>query len=152
MALARKAARSEKAGEDAQAYIFYSEAAALQPRNRRYRSKMTVLQTRAAKQSKPQPRPIPGQISQDVPPVELSVEDAFDSLTEREMSQARELKGLPQLQGKPGKQDFDLNLEARGLFDKVAERFGLQTVFDGDYPKDAVKLPFRWMVWTTGRR
>ena len=53
------------------------------------------------------------------------------------MSQARELKSVPSLkpsQKKAGKQDFDLNGDARELFEKVAARFGLQTVFDGDYP------------------
>ena len=55
MAIARKARRAEKAGKSAQAYIFYSEAAALQPRNRRYRSKMELLRTDASRQSKPIP-------------------------------------------------------------------------------------------------
>lgn len=148
MALARKAGRSEKAGKNAEAYIFYSEASALQPRNRRYKSKMTLLQTRAARESKPRPRPDSEKKDEakdpaDLPGVGIGPDDVFDSMTEREMADARELKGLPSLKAKPGTQDFDLNADARTLFDKVAERFGLQTVYDGDYPKDVQKIPFR---------
>ncbi|MDQ1472356.1 MAG: ral secretion pathway protein [Bryobacterales bacterium] len=153
MALAKKAARAEKGGEDAQAYIYYSEASALQPRNRKYKGKLAVLQSRAARQSKPQPRPAEasGDTTQasdpkSVPPAELVPESYFDSMTEREMSQARELKSIPSLQSvasKAGKQNFDLTEDARGLFDKVATRFGLQTVFDGDYPTTGARVVFR---------
>ncbi len=151
MALARKAARSEKAGKNAEAYIFYSEAAALQPRNRRYKSKMTLLQTRAAQESKPRPRPEKAEVEKkvdttapaDLPGVGIGPDDVFDSMTEREMADARELKGLPTLAARRGPQDFDLNADARTLFDTVAERFGLQIVYDGDYPKEAQKIAFR---------
>lgn len=148
MALAKKAARSEKSDEAAQAYIYYSEAAALQPKNRRYKEKMAVLQTKAARQSKPQPRPDERAATDSADPEKLfspgiGPEDVFDSMTEREMSQARELKGLPTLQARAGKQDFDLNADPRELFDKVAERFGLQTVFDGDYPTGGARVAFK---------
>jgi general secretion pathway protein D len=141
--LARKASRAEKSGEDAQAYIFYAEASALQPGNKRYKGKMATLQTRASKQSKPQPRPVESTDPSKLPSAGIGPEDVFDSLTEREMAQARELTAIPGLKAKPGPQDFDLNGDARVLFDKVAERFGLQTVFDGDYPKDGSAMAFR---------
>jgi general secretion pathway protein D len=152
MLLAKKAGRAEKAGEEAQAYIFYSEAAALQPQNKRYKGRMAALQTRAARQSKPQPRAeagaeagteVSGLYTTKLPPIGIGPEDVFDSMTEREMAQARELSAVPGLKAKPGVQDFDLSGDARVLFDKVAERFGLQTVFDGDYPKDGAAIGFR---------
>src|SRR5579883_1475606 len=43
-ALAKKAKKSLKAGDSTEAYIFYSEASALQPKNRRYRTRMEALQ------------------------------------------------------------------------------------------------------------
>lgn len=151
MALAKKAARSEKSGENAQAYIYYSEAAALQPRNRRYKGKLLILQARAARESKPQPKAaVPADTLSAAqpafPPDVLTPQDVFDSMTEREMSLARELKSIPSLgtiAAKAGKQNFDLNEDARELFDKVATRFGLQTVFDGDYPTAGAKIGFR---------
>jgi general secretion pathway protein D len=150
MALAKKARRAEKGGEDAQAYIYYSEASALQPRNRGYKGKLAVLQTRASRQSKPQPRPAdPDPVNPNAVPLpvpEIAPEDVFDSMTEREMSQARELKSIPSLRviaTRAGKQNFDLNEDARALFDKVASRFGLQTVFDGDYPPTGPPIAFR---------
>jgi general secretion pathway protein D len=146
MALAKKAARAEKGGEDALAYLNYSEASALQPRNRRYKEKVAALQSRAARQSKPRPRPLEPALSAADPLPVPSSEDVFDSMTEREMQQARELKSVPSLQavaGKAGKLDFNLDEDARGLFDKVASRFGLQTVYDGDYPPAGPHIVFR---------
>jgi type II secretory pathway component GspD/PulD (secretin) len=46
------------------------------------------------------------------------------------------------LAAKPGLQDFDLTGEPRALFDKIAENFGLQTVYDGDYPKTGTSMRF----------
>jgi type II secretory pathway component GspD/PulD (secretin) len=139
MSLARKAKRAEKAGESAQAYLYYAEASALQPSNRSYRGHMEALQTRATKQSQPKPSPdaAPADPDADVLP-----ENPFDSMTEKEFSQARELKELPTLHAKPGTQNFDLTGDARTLFEKVADSFGLQTVFDGDYPKAAAPIRF----------
>ena len=40
-------------------------------------------------------------------------------------------------------QDFDLTGTARTLFDQVAQRFGLETVYDGDYPAAGPQIRFR---------
>jgi type II secretory pathway component GspD/PulD (secretin) len=147
MALARKAKRAEKDGENAQAYIWYAEAAALEPSNRGYKGHMEALQSRAvrdAARSKTArakadearlPEPALG-----LP--EPSLDDVFDSLTEKEEAEARELKELPVLHGKPGKQNIDLTGDGRTLFEKVAQSFGLDTVFDGDYPKTGPAIRF----------
>src|ERR1700743_2733785 len=58
-ALAKKANRAGKSGEPANAYLFYSEASALQPSNRKLKQKMQSLQTRAALQSPPVPPETP---------------------------------------------------------------------------------------------
>ena len=140
LALARKAGRAEKSGQPAQAYIYYSEAAALQPRNRKYKARMDLLQTKATAQSKPVPRAAAIAEPDSHP---LAPEDVFDSLTQQELAQARELKETPHLRATPGTQSFDLNADARGLFDKVAQSFGLQTVYDGDYPPNGPRTAFR---------
>ena len=50
--LVNKAKRAEKAGDLAQAYVFYSQASALEPRNRGYRTHAAALQLRGAAQIK----------------------------------------------------------------------------------------------------
>ena len=100
---------------------------------------MNLLQTKAATESKPVPHatglpesPLPG-----IPP-----DDVFDSLTEKEMSEARQLNDAPSLKAQTGKRDFDLNADARTLFDRVAAAFGLETVYDGDYPRTGPGIRF----------
>jgi len=142
LALARKAKKAERAGRNAQAYIYYAEAVALQPANRAYKSHMELLQTRANRESPSVPRK-PDESEVATPQATVpAIEDVFDSLTAREMAQAREMKEVPVLTATAGPRDFDITGDARVLFDKVAESFGLQTVYDGDYPKTGNSLRF----------
>ena len=46
LVLVRKAKVAEKAGDVADAYVYYSQASALQPRNRSYRAAAAVLPVR----------------------------------------------------------------------------------------------------------
>jgi Flp pilus assembly secretin CpaC len=150
-ALARKAARAAKAGHNAQAYILYSEATAMQPKNRKYRGRMESMQSRAALEAKSAPQappPAPGADGESAKPAETApleppAADAFDSITARELASARVLRSPATLDAAAGKKDFDLNGPARRLFDQVAESFGLQTVYDGDYPPAGTAVRFR---------
>ncbi len=139
MSLAKKARRAQKAGHNAEAYLLYSQAAAIEPKNRSYHARMEVLQTRATAESKPQPRP---GSELEVPLAELSPDDIFDSLTEKEMAAARPLNDVRSLKAKTGKLDFDLTGDPRVLFDKVAQAFALDTVFDGDFPRTGPSIRF----------
>lgn len=130
-ALAKKAKKAAKASHEAEAYLLYSEAAAMEPKNKKLKEKMEALQSRAAMQSKPVPN---GGAEQSAEPPSLAPEDVFDSYTAREFANARPLKALPELKATPGKRDFDIQGSARTLFDRVAQQFGLDTVYDGDYP------------------
>jgi type II secretory pathway component GspD/PulD (secretin) len=147
-ALAKKAKRAEKAGNTAQAYAYYSQASALQPRNRSYRSKMQALQLRGGAQG------IPGGSSASVSPSDAGLDDAsgavtsrtpdlFDSITARELAGERRLASPPALAASPGLFDFDLTDTARVLFEKVAARLNIRTVFDGDYPPAGTPVRFR---------
>jgi general secretion pathway protein D len=144
-ALVRKAKRAAKASREADAYLFYSEASAMQPKNRKLKAKMESLQSRAALESKPVPGGNQAEIAIDpasVPPV-IAPEDIFTSLTAKEAAMARELLPPPSLKANAGVQDFDLTGDARALFDQVARSFGLQTVYDGDYPSAGQRIRFR---------
>src|SRR5712671_1766528 len=87
LSLVRKAKRAKASGDFTQAYLYYSEAAALQPRNRKYRAAMEGMQARAAGQSHPV---LDADVGQALPPAiaDLPQPDPFDSITERELSQA----------------------------------------------------------------
>src|SRR5579863_862411 len=88
-ALAKKARKAAKSNEAANAYLLYSEASALQPANKKLKTKMETLQSRAALQSKPVPA-----VSEDIDPLlalpPLAPEDVFDSLTAREYARDRQ--------------------------------------------------------------
>jgi general secretion pathway protein D len=143
-ALVKKAKRAARSNREADAYLLYSEAAALQPKNRKLKAKMESLQSRAALQSKPKPGSAPGaEIDPASIPPTIAPEDIFDSITAREAALARPLLPPPALKANPGLQDFDLTGNARTLFDQVAQRFGLATVYDGDYPTGGQQIRFR---------
>ncbi len=142
-ALARRAARAEKLKQDAQAYLYYAEASALQPQNRKYAGKMEALRTRATRQSPPL-IPKAGKFDGDATPEpEHPFVEPFDNLTEREMAQTRELKDIPALRGQSGVQSFDLTGTSRELFDKLTTAYGLEVVYDGDYPKTDAPIHYK---------
>jgi general secretion pathway protein D len=141
-ALAKKAKKSAKSGQPADAYLLYSEAAALEPANRKLKAKMETLQSRAALQSKPVP-PESEDAEPELAPASFAPEDVFDSLTARDFARARQPQAPPQLNARAGTQDFDVSGNARTLFDQVAQRFGLETVYDGDYPAAGPQFRFR---------
>ena len=138
LSLVRKAKRAARDGEYTQAYLFYSEAAALQPKNRKYRGAMEGMQARSAGQAKPllPADSSPGDLPERQP-------DPFDSITEREFSQARQMLPPPQLRGKDGRLDFDLNLPPRELYVEISHRFDLEPVFDGDFPPSGQPVRFQ---------
>jgi hypothetical protein len=144
-ALVKKAKRAAKANKNADAYLLFSEAAAMQPGNRKLKQKMEALQSRAALESSPVPPPAAaGSDATDAAvALPLAPENVFDSLTAAEMARARQLKAPPTLKAKAGTQDFDINGNARTLFDQVAQRFGLEAVYDGDYPTGGPQFRFR---------
>lgn len=142
-ALAKKAKKAAKAAEAANAYLLYSEAAALEPSNKKLKRKMEALQSRAALESKPAPAISEADDDAALLPPALAPEDVFDSLTAREYALARQPREPPRLNGGAGKQNFDLRGNARTLFDQVAQRFGLETAYDGDYPQAGQQLRFQ---------
>jgi len=148
LVLVRKAKQAEKAGDLADAYVYYSQASALQPKNRGYRQHASALQARGA--ARPAPTPAVAKTEPDASdpdPLEYHAsipEDImFDSLTMRQLSRERQLSSPPTLNAGPGQFDFDLTDTARGLFDKVAAKLNLQIVYDSDYPQTGDRIHFQ---------
>jgi general secretion pathway protein D len=123
--------RAERAGHMAEAYLLYSQAAAMAPQNKTYWQRSQALQTRAALEAKV----TPGASALD-DPADTTDEDAAPPLpvaTPADLKEARKLLPPVELEAKPGRQDFDLRGDAKALFEKVAKSFGLDCVFDDDF-------------------
>ena len=121
--------KAEKKGEMAVAYILYARAAAMEPGNQMYWLRSQAVQSRAALQAKLSPKP-----SEESPaPLEAAPEPQYDTPTDRDLADAR--KPLPpwELKGQPGLRDFSLRGDSKALYGQVAQAFGLDCVFDGDF-------------------
>jgi hypothetical protein len=125
--------RAERAGRMAEAYILYSQAAAMAPENRTYWLRSQAVRTRAALEAKVGEQPLPQ--------VDTSTSDAADEdpappipeATLAERRQARPLLPTPELKAKAGTQSFDIRGNARDLYEKVARAYDLGCVFDEDF-------------------
>lgn len=138
---AKKAKRARKAGHPAQAYILYSEATALEPNKKAWRIAMQQLQAGAVREEKSSSPA--ADAPSDTPGPDVPARPVFDSMTQREMADARPLEDAERLRPTPGAQEFDLNGDARNLWDTAARRFGLDAVYDSDYPKTGPPIRFR---------
>lgn len=120
---------AERKGHMAQAYLLYSEAAALDPNNRTYWLRSQAVQSRAALEA----RPVllsPGAASDG------GMEDAgppIAAATALDLADARKALPPSDLAGDDLVQNFDLSGESRKVYADVAKAFGLDCVFDGDY-------------------
>src|ERR1035437_1044376 len=128
--------RAERAGHMAEAYLLYSQAAAMSPQNKTYWQRSLAVRTRAALEAKVAP---PSEFTLDEP------SDAADALpapplpiaTADDRLEARQLLPPAELQAHAGRQDFDLHGDAKALFEKVAKSFGLDCLFDDDFQPGA---------------
>lgn len=121
---------AEKAGHVAQAYIFYAQAAAMDPANRSYWLRAQALQTRAALQSKISPvfdTDASDLDAQDIPPLPQA--------TPKDIAEAREPLPPTELapDSKDALHDFDISGDSKKIFTDVAKTFGLDCIFDSDY-------------------
>ena len=116
---------AEKRGHMAQAYLLYSEAAAMEPRNQTYWLRSQAVRSRAALEAMPLP-----------PPGGAHLDDAgtpLESATPRDLADARKALPPADLDGGSQVRDFDLSGDSKKLYSDVAKAFGLDCVFDGDY-------------------
>jgi type II secretory pathway component GspD/PulD (secretin) len=146
--LYHKGVAAERAGAIAQAYLYYTEAAAADPKKALYRecaaSLAPLAAVKAAAEAGAQAKAKPPSFSaagdddmkaaahadeSDVPP-----EKVFDSITARELAAGRQLLPPAKLEPKPGKQDYALEGDFKSVFQQMAARLGLQVIFDADYP------------------
>ncbi len=120
---------AEKAGHMAQAYLYYSQAAALEPNNQTYWLRTQSVQSRAAMEAQPVPQYQLLSAEQSA----LTSPPALDPPTPQEKLDARRPLPPTALDAEPLRKDFDLRGDSRKLFEDVAHAFGLDCVFDSDY-------------------
>ena len=129
--LYRDGRKAEKAGHMAQAYLLYSEAAALDPDNHLYWLRSEALKTRATMEGKVVP-----QLASAAALPEIRAEEAdttIDAATAQDLAEARKPLPPTELKAQAGRKDFDVKGDAKVLFQTAAQAFGLDCVFDGDY-------------------
>ncbi len=135
--LYKKGLRAETSGSIAQAFLYFSQAAAADPKKKLYREKAEALAPMAALEAKAKPSFLDPDDSKDAkdkkPKADLKPEDVFDSFTARDLATQRALLPAPQIELKPGVQDYDLKGDSKALFEQMAAKLGLQVVFDGDF-------------------
>jgi general secretion pathway protein D len=127
--------RAERAGHMAEAYLLYSQAAAMDPSNRTYWLRSQAVRTRAALEAKVGEAPLP-QVDTSTSTIDEEVVADAPPLATATAADRREAKTLlppPELKPKPGLQSFDLRTDAKQLFEKVAAAFDLACIFDEDY-------------------
>ena len=127
---------AEKAGHLVEAYLAYSEAAALEPKNRTYWQRSQAVRSRAALEAKVMPPPTdipqPADPDPDAAPAEPIPAATNDDLVDA-------MKPLPpvELSAESGTRDFDLKGDSKKLFEEVAHTYGLDCLFDDGYQPTA---------------
>jgi general secretion pathway protein D len=131
---------AEKRGHMAQAYLLYSQAAAMEPKNQTYWLRSLAVRSRAALEAKLMPPREAGSETQPEAPPELQ----FDQPSARDLAAARQPLPPSELNANPETRDLDLRGDSRKLFEDVAHAFGLDCVFDGDYkPTSSFRFQLR---------
>ncbi|MDP9115212.1 MAG: type II and III secretion system protein, partial [Acidobacteriota bacterium] len=118
--------KAMKAGDSLQALLFYSRAAELEPTNSIYARKRAALQAVSA-------------LSRPAVPVAAAMDPAIETVEAQLKAEGvvenTELAAAPPpvLLPAPGRHSFDLQGPAQALFEKVANAYGIQVVFDNAY-------------------
>ncbi|MBZ5601106.1 MAG: type II and III secretion system protein [Acidobacteriia bacterium] len=120
--------RAEKAGDVLNAYLLYSRASTLEPRNYQYLARKNALKTITALSARQELAPDPA--DPDSKKKDPLQETDFNA-TER--MEARDAVPPPRLKGSGQKKSFDLKGDPRTIFEKVAEAYGISVVFESDY-------------------
>ncbi len=117
------ARQAEKSGDVVRAYLLYSQAAALNPKDRSAWGKAMSLRTQAITAAKLQPGgAAPVEMLEALPPP-----DAAD------LAEARRLQPPLRLHGDPGPRSFDLKGDSKAIATEVLKSYGIEAIFDVDF-------------------
>jgi general secretion pathway protein D len=125
----------------AEAYLLYSQAAAMSPNTKLYWQRVKAVEVRASLESKVAPPEIGLDPAPNTSPIEEPVH--LPDMTPQDKLDARKILPPMELQAKSGRQSFDLRGDLKQIYPKVAAGYGLDCVFDDKL--DAGR-PFRFQV------
>ncbi len=120
--LARKARKAQSAGDFTEAYLLYTRASSLDPRNKSYLAKVNYLSAKAA----------PHAVTPNFAP-EVGAPPEVDPATVFDPAPGVTFQAPAELHPRPGA--FDINLEGdyKSLFTQLGALLQLECVFDSDY-------------------
>jgi len=116
--------KAERAGDTLHAYLLYARAAALDPANINYAERRFALQAMAASSTRHEVAAEPAD-SEDT--------DVIPRASASDVLEARVALPPPRLVASIEKKTFDLKGDARTVFEKVGDAYGIQVVFESDY-------------------
>jgi general secretion pathway protein D len=129
---------AEKSGHITEAYLLYSQASAMEPRNKTYWLRSQAVRTRAAIAAKAMP-----EVGQALSPADSSADSSaeddpedlpkIEEATPQDRADARRPLPPTELAAAPLIKDLDLRGDSRKLFEDVAHAYGLDCIFDPDY-------------------
>jgi len=120
--LYRKARKAEKTGKFTEAYLYASQAFAKDPTNDELWAFSQALRRQGL-----------GGLNLTLTPLPPPAAPDFPGISEQDLEEARTLLPPPLLKGNPGRRGFDVEGDAKELFEKILPAYGVQVVFDGDY-------------------
>lgn len=143
--LAFQARKAENRGEYARAYLLYAQAAALDSNHREYWVRSQLLRTKALEETKS------AAALANLPPSSSDLDSTLvdepdgilGTISGKELAEAKKPLPPKELKASAERKSFDLRAPGKELFEKVARAFGLDVVFDGDFPAGGQPVQLR---------
>jgi len=129
--LAHAAAKAERKGDNARAYVLYSQAYALDPTNLDYAVRVKSFENMARADT--DFRNKSEAIRKEAKSSPGLDESLFGEVTPKEAAEARQPLPPTDLEATPGVQNIDLRGNAKSLFEQVAKAYGLLATFDSEF-------------------
>ncbi len=124
---------AEKAKHIAQAYLFYAQAAAMDPKNQSYWQHAQAIRTRAALEGLVMPETAAVGAAPDPAPDDAPPPFKPEVPSARDLWDACRQSSPPELVPDDGTGVIDLHGDSKPIWQDLAKIFGLDCVFDGDY-------------------
>ena len=136
--LAKAAEREQRHGDLLQAFLLFSRAAALDPSNTEYQLRKHELEANPKFVHGPDPEAAEAEPEEKA----LTSADFIDPDPTKDTSDSRIPLPSATLKGSPEKKSFNIRGDARTVIEQVANAYGIQVVFEADYPA-GTPFPFR---------
>ncbi|WP_031496784.1 type II secretion system protein GspD [Bryobacter aggregatus] len=120
-----RAQELEEAGKTTEAWLLYTQAARIDPKNSLAAGKATQLRTKALAGA--------NLISGKETPVEPDANDPLIHISEAELREAPRLLPPPSLAPSTNKITLTLTGDAKTIYTRLLQHFGIEVLFDGEY-------------------